>query len=317
LRLLVIAPSSEPAWSTSRAVVDHLARNHSVDIESLPPSDEGINDERRLRRRLAQRAQTYERVVFVDARVAHRAGIVDIDNAVLLPLITAASDIRNSPVAEAVSSAGVVICLSPGEAAIAEELKPRLMMIATRPPSRPGTARDRLRSIANRRRLGPVAVALGPAGLANNFDDLIAKWCAFLDRPRTRTRNLVLLGIRTSEVPNRPDILVLRGSTLEAFQRSITSADYLIIHSPTPAQASMAEAWTASKPVLVNQANEAATFDVRSAVGGLTYGTTEEFVHAANEVYRRSDELGQNGYRWMTRSPHTDIDDALAATNGR
>jgi hypothetical protein len=241
-----------------------------------------------------------ELTIFAGALDADEVRVLAEDHrSVLLPLVgVRASYLGN--LGRLLRNTNDVICLSPSEFELVQQYRGgrgRTVLVRSIVPTvAPGPPAARITALQHR---GPIALAVVPATLDSRFDELIANWCAFRDRPRTRYRSLVLVGARRSLVPKRGDVFTVPGATITVIRTHLAVATYLVIPwHEAPAQTLLAEAWRQRVPVLVSGGNLTAARDTIASGGGLVYTTTEDFIHQANALAADGTAYGTAGEAW-------------------
>ena len=117
---------------------------------------------------------------------------------------------------------------------------------------------------------------------------------------------LVLVGKPEMDIPHRRDIVPLGFVSEEEKFAAITGAQCLIMPSPYESLSIvLLEAWSCSRPVLVNGKCEVLKAQCRRSNGGLWYESFNEFECALNFIIEKKDTaagLAANGKRYVEES---------------
>lgn len=313
--------------------VEQLGNSHGRDLSELGPRSVERTAGMSLSRAAVLIRDTYEPVPAVlelindlgrqadvvvfggaDEAVANGLGIVA-SKAILTPL----GQVGSEPTTRlALAITPMVVHLSPGEARAAEAFIRGSS--ATLAPDDPMAFR-REQPIAlspsqrflDLRQGGPVALAVGSADLRNSFDELIANWCALMDRPYTADRTLIVAGADPPLVPDRPDVVSVAVDNLLELRRLLMIADLLML--PARSESGfhlMSDAWRVGVAVLASSHNEPIRRDLEASSGGLTYSNTEEFVFAVNELTDNKESYCSAGLSWLDSLPGQQLTKVLS-----
>jgi len=258
-------------------------------------------------------------VVFAGAAeaIANGMGVLR-RKAILAPLGGVGDD---SIARKTFSLARAAIHLSPGEAKAWEAHGPlRTTTLSSLDPHLPwsgqGTPVATVELVSLKER-GSLVLAMGPPDPKYQFDELIANWCALMDRPYTRRRTLLITGADQELLPRRPDVATIPTGSLLELRRHLQAVDLVIL--PARAESGfvlMSEAWRSGAAVLGSADNEPIRLDLEASSGGRTYSNTEEFVLAVNELTEQKDAYAEAGRSWLDSLPQLDLNRVFEQAEG-
>lgn len=149
---------------------------------------------------------------------------------------------------------------------------------------------------------GPLVLYLGQVVEAKGCDELFALWAAFRDRDGAPPATLVLAGPIRMAIPDRTDVVALGPISEEEKYAALSAASALVNPSRFESLGlTLLEAWQVWTPALAPSGNAVTAGQVGRSGGGLTYGSTEEFIRALERLLDDGRGLGAAGRAWVAR----------------
>jgi glycosyltransferase involved in cell wall biosynthesis len=150
---------------------------------------------------------------------------------------------------------------------------------------------------------GPYAIYVGRIDKAKQCDTLLKDYAAYRRR-KDADLSLVLVGRSVMNIPKAPGVYATGYIEEDLKFDAIAGAEFLIMPSHLESLSiALLEAWSLSRPVLVNAESAVLVGQTRRANAGITYGSTKEFIEGIDKLRTPpNNQLGENGHRFVTEN---------------